>query len=264
MKPCSTFGLTKFLACLTLGAISAAAQAAEPTNPTAPTTTRPRSASAVDVRFAGGTIAQLVAELKTPDGSGFNLMGDPTLFETPVPKTVVSNVEIFNLTSALSSMLRTNGLMISLSGGNIFVLTKIPVFTSTLPVPTATFQAYQLAPYLQTVSADEVIDAISTAWKADPKHSAAALTFKFHPATKILFVYGPPEALTMATQIIPQLNPSATARAQRDYYTTLPTLVAGDPASEAARLEAVAQEVRSRRAQRESAAAAAAKAPEKK
>jgi hypothetical protein len=239
-------------------ALIATVNAAEPAASANPTVARPRSATTVDVRFAGGTIAQLIAELKTADGTGFNLMGDPSLFETPVPKTVVSNVEIFNFTSALTSMLRTSGLMITLSGGNIFVLTKVPVFTSTLPTTTATFQAYQLAPYLPTVSADEAIDAIGTAWKADPKHDPAALSFKFHPATKILFVYGPPEAITMATQIIPQLNPSATARAQRDYLATLPALAATDPAADGARLEAVAQEVRRRREQRDSAAAAAA------
>jgi len=248
---------------LTLCTLNVAAQTPEASKTAAAPNVRPRSPSAIDVRFAGGTISRLIAELKSADGSGFSLMGDPSLFETPVPKTVVSNVEIFNFVSALSGMLRANGVMINLSGGNIFVLTKIPVFPTTLPSPTATFQAYQLAPYLPTVSADDISDAINTAWKADPKHTAATLTFKFHPATKILFVYGPPEALTMATQIIPQLNPSATVRAQRDYFTTLPNVTPIDPAAESARLEAVAQEVRTRRAQRESAAAAAAKAVEK-
>ena len=249
---------------LTICALHSAAQVPEATKSAAAPSVRPRSLSSVDVRFAGGTIAQLIAELKTSDGSGFNLMGDPSLFETPVPKTVVNNVEIFNFVSALSSMLRTSGMMITLSGGNIFVLTKIPVFTTIPPYPIATFQAYQLAPYLPTISAEDITDAINTAWQADPKHNATALTFKFHPATKILFVYGPPEAISMATQIMPQLNPSATARAQREYYTTLPTITTTDPAAEAARLDAVAQEVRSRRAQRESAAAAAANGVEKK
>jgi hypothetical protein len=249
---------------LTLCTLNAADQNPEAAKAAAAPSPRPRSASTVDVRFAGGTIAQLIAELKSADGSGFNLMGDPSLFETPVPKTVVSNVEIFNFVSALSSMLRASGMMITLSGGNIFILTKIPDFTTTSPSPIPTFQAYQLAPYLPTVSADDITDAINTAWKADPKHNAATLTFKFHPATKILFVYGPPEAITLATQIIPQLNPNATARAQRDFYTTLPSVTPTDPAAEIARLEAVAQEVRRRRELRDSAAAAAAKALEKK
>ncbi len=121
-----------------------------------------------------------------------------------------------------------------------------------MPQP-ATFQAYQLGSYLSTVALEDITDAINTAWSANPAHDAKAVTFKFHPATKILFVYGPAEAISMATQIIPQLNPAATARAQRDFYATIPQIVPNpiDPVDQA-RLDAVASEVRRRRGIRES------------
>lgn len=238
-------------------------RAAEPTStppPPLPRVARPGTLT-VDVNFPGGTLAQFVAQLRASDGTGFELLSDTSLSETPVPLTKIQNIDLAALTSALNQLLRAHNLTIIAVPGNILVATKTTVYT---PVPGPTFQAFQLAPYLATLGLDDITDAITSAWTVDPKHDPKALIFKFHPATKVLFVYGPSEAITMATQIIPQLNPSATARAQRDYYTTLPTFVAGDPASEAARLEAVAQEVRSRRAQRESAAAAAAKAVEKK
>ena len=242
---------------------SASVRAAEPVPPpfaptaaaSTPAVSRPRL-TAINVDFRGGSIVQLVAQLGEDT---FNLIGEKALQETPLPAFSLRNTEASSMAVALNGLLRSSGLTISLAGPNIFVLTKPPPAPTFMPVA-PTFQAYQLAPYLPTVSIDDITDAISAAWSSNPAHDPKSLTFKFHPATKLLFVYGPSEAITMATQIIPQLSPVATARAQRDYYAALPQVLPStpstnpaDPAAEQARLDAVQEEVRRRRAQREAA-----------
>ncbi|MBC7365728.1 MAG: hypothetical protein H7343_02765 [Undibacterium sp.] len=201
-----------------------------PTLPTAPAIDpltsflKPRT-SAVTVDFPGGSVAQLVAQLRQSDGTTFNLIGEKSFQEAILPKFTLSNTDLSSMALALNTLLRPSGLTINLSGNNIFVLTKSPFTPSSFQPAPPTFQAYQLSAYLSTVALDDITDAINTAWTANPAHEAKALTFKFHPATKILFVYGPTEAIAMATQIIPQLNPSATARAQLNYYATLPQIL---------------------------------------
>lgn len=212
--------------------------------------------TAITVDFPGGSIAQFIAQLRQSDGTTFNLIGEQSLQEVTLPKFSLRNTDLSSMVLALNSLLRPSGPTVSLSSSNIFVLTK-SLFqpSSFLPQP-PTFQAYQLAPYLPTVALDDITDAISTAWSANPAHDAKAVTFKFHPATKILFVYGPAEAITMATQIVPQLHPAATARAQRDFYASVPQVVPPPiaptfTADEQARLDAIATDVRRRRAIRE-------------
>ncbi len=247
-----------FLAAAALGSLHAAESAAAPT----PRALRPGT-QIVDVDFPGGTLAQFVAKLKGADGSGFDLLADTSLSETPVPTTKLVNIELMSLTSALNTLLRAHNLMIVPTAGNLLVATRNPVYTT---FPGTTFQAFQLAPYLATLAIDDITDAIATAWAADPKRDPKAVTFKFHPATKVLFVNGPAEAITMASQIIPQLSPTATPNFARD---SLASRLMGsvvpppDTAAEKARLEAVAAEVHRRRAIRE-ATAGEAKEPEKK
>lgn len=227
------------------------------------TASKPRSAS-INIVFPGGSVAELVAVINGSDNASFNLIGEKIYQDVPLPPFSLRNAEPASLAMALNGLLRSRELTISLAGPNIFVLTKSTNPASAYAPPAPTFQAYQLAPYLTNLSVEDITDAISAAWASDAAHDAKLVRFKYHPATKLLFVYGPPEAITIATLVIPQLNPTATARARYEYLTKSPqelgAVVSGvvpSPTSgeEQARLDQVSGEVRRRRELREAAKA---------
>lgn len=121
-----------------------------------------------------------------------------------------------------------------------------PPETETPPAkaPAPLFEAFQLSPYLKDQTIDDITDAIHTAWQIEPSHSAAAIRLKFHAGTKQLFVYASKEALEVTRSVISRLNPVSAA----------PSVLTASAADEQRRLEAIATEVRQRRALRESAA----------
>ena len=216
--------------------------------------------SPINIDFPGGSIAQLVAQINTSDSGPFNLIGEKKFQETPLPPFSLRNTEPASLAVGLNGLLRPSELAISLAGQNIFVLTKSVSPSSPFTTTAQTFQAFQLAPYLATLSVEEITDAILVAWESAPDHDPKQLRFKFHPATKLLFVYGPPEAIAIATQLVPQLDPAATTRARLESYRSsgksAPTVLNPSTQDEARRLDAVTQEVLRRREAREAGKAA--------
>ena len=217
------------------------------------------TAHPITIDFPGGSIAQLVALINSSDNGPFNLIGEKSFQETALPPFSLHNVEPASLAVALNALLRPRELAFSLAGPNIFILAK-SVSPSSLYAPAApTFQAFQLAPYLTKLSVEDIIDAIVVAWESFPGNDPKQLGFKYHSATKLLFVYGPPEAIAIATKLIPQLDPAATTRAQLEFSrastkSTLPVL-GPTVQEEADRLNAVTQEVKRRREIREAAKA---------
>jgi hypothetical protein len=115
-------------------------------------------------------------------------------------------------------------------------------------IPASLFEAFQLSAYLKEQSIEDIMDAIQVAWQTEPTHSATAIRLKFHAGTKQLFVYASQDALAVTRTVIAQLNPLA--------ITSVSSVVLNlTPADEQKRLQAVAAEVRRRRALREIAAA---------
>jgi hypothetical protein len=233
-----------------------------PSSDTASTSTlaaKPGTPS-INIDFPGGSIAQLVAQINTSESGPFNLIGEKKFQETPLPPFSLRNTEPASLAVGLNGLLRPSELAISLAGQNIFVLTKSVSPSSPFTTTAQTFQAFQLAPYLATLSVEEITDAILVAWESAPDHDPKQLRFKFHPATKLLFVYGPPEAIAIATQLVPQLDPAATTRARLESYRSsgksAQTVLNPSVQDEARRLDAVTQEVLRRREAREAGKAA--------
>jgi hypothetical protein len=229
---------------------SAQATAAKPTIPP------------INIDFPGGSVAQLVALINHSDSATFNLIGEKTYQEAPLPPFSLRNVDPSSLAVALNGLLHWSDLTIKLAGTNIFVLTKISSQPSLFAPAAPTFQAFQLAPYLTTLSVENITDAILVAWESAPGGDPKQLRFKYHPPTKLLFVYGPPEAIALASQLVPQLDPNATTRARLDSYrssakssgdglkqidNSTPPILHESTAEEARRLEAVTQEVLRRR-----------------
>jgi len=213
-------------------------------------TAKPRTPP-INIDFPGGSIAQLVAQINRSDSGPFNLIGEKKFQEAPLPPFSLRNTEPASLAIGLNGLLRPSELAISLAGPNVFVLTKAVPPPSPFASAAQTFQAFQLAPYLATLSVEDITDAILVAWESAPDHDPKQLRFKYHPATKLLFVYGPPEAIAIATQLVPQLDPVATTRTRLESYrssakSALPA-VSPTVQDEAERLERVTQEVIRRR-----------------
>ena len=71
------------------------------------------------------------------------------------------------------------------------------------------FQSFQLAPYLEFQSVDDIVGAVHAMWALDPMRSPEALRVKFHPPTGILLVSGPSEGIQMVEVILRQLRRSS-------------------------------------------------------
>jgi hypothetical protein len=231
------------------------------------TAVRSRSAQ-ISIDFSGGTVAQFVAQLGNAESGPYSVIGEKAFQEMSLPPMALHGLDPYAVTSALSILLRPQAVSVMLAGSNVIVLTKATPSVSLNPQPIPTFQAFQLAPYLATLSIDDITDAISVAWQSIPAHDAKPLAFKFHPATKLLFVYGPPDAILLAAQVIPQLNPTATSRARYEYLSKPApesgAVLSPAPAEEQARLDFVAQEVRRRRQIREAGGKESAPLPPEK
>lgn len=260
-KPASCLRLSILLALTVLGLPAYGEDVSNPATATSPvassTAPKPKSSS-FDVDFRGGSLAQLVAAINTAGSGPFNLMGEKADQDAQLPPMTLQNVEPVGLATALSTFLRPRGLTVSLAWGNIFVVAKTGYVSATNAAASATFQTFQLTPYLTTLSVDNITDAIKTAWASDSSHDAKLLRFQYHSATKLLFVYGPPEALAVATQVIPQLNPTATARARFEYLAPSSEILGPTFGDEKARLDRLAEELARRKDAREAAARAAA------
>jgi hypothetical protein len=251
--PLRPFLIAALLALLDTSLVS---QAADVSGPATGSISEPAIASKprtalINIVFPGGSVAELVSAINRSEGTSFNLIAEKSHQEVQLPSFTLRNADPASLAVALNGLLRSRELTINLAGSNIFVLTKSASPTSAYAPAAPTFQAYQLAPYLANLSVEDITDAISAAWASDAAHDPKLVRFKYHPTTKLLFVYGPPEAINIATQVIPQLNPTATARARYEYLRSptdpLLQIPTPSPEQEAARLAAVAAEVARRR-----------------
>ncbi len=242
--PLSSFIITALLA---LGSAGLTAHAAE--NVSAPSDSTNASASAsksktplLNFDFPGGTIAQLVALMNSTDNGTINIIGEKNDLETPLPSFSFHNAELRALTDAVGTLLMQQDIYLTQTGTNTFTLHKRRASApSAKTPPSPVSQAYQLAPYLVSLTPEVITDALREAWAFDPTHDPKLIRFKYHPATKLLFVYGPPEAIAMANQVIPQLSPTATVQ-QTPSRT---------PNESGARLESIADEVSRRREERQ-------------
>jgi len=72
------------------------------------------------------------------------------------------------------------------------------------PPPQQFCRFYQLGPYLQDYSIQDITTAIQTGWKLLGVKSSPQL--KFHPETKLLIAVGPPEQLATIDTVLSQLR----------------------------------------------------------
>ena len=195
------------------------------------------------VDFPGGRVTDLLAAV-AKTGASFNVIGEKIDLMTEIPPFSVRNVTAEILAPALNQLFAPRGLFLgntSNFSNQVYLLTKKRPDQPSRP---SFFNSYQLTPYLEQQSIDDIVDAIQTAWSLDPAIKATSPQLKYHPATSILFVSGTPEALGTAQQVIYSLKrkPDETIRKP-------------DAASEKTRLERVGDEVFRRRELRQNSPA---------
>ena len=218
------------------------------------------------IDFPGGTIADLVNTV-TRNGGTLSIIGDKADMKIELPPFSLRNVTTEMLASALRQFMRYRGFEIN-SSGEIYVLSNY------IKQPGQnTFDAYQLASYLEYQSVEEICDAIQTAWTLNPSTHVSSPQLKYHKGTTTLFVSGDHEAIEIAKRVISVLRRKSDPSDPTERKALLekiteeirgrldqrqgatPKIDASsnkDPKAEAARLRKLAEEVMKRREQRQS------------
>ena len=125
-----------------------------------------------------------------------------------LPPFSLRNVNQINIVEILATMLETRGFRFKSIGGIrsfVGLVEKIPA-SEKAPAPQLQFLSFQLAPFLQSQSVNDIVEAIHTAWELDPSHASTMLHIKFHPGTSILLVSGPQEAINIARNVLIELK----------------------------------------------------------
>jgi len=172
----------------------------------------------ISIDFAGGSIAQLVAMVNKLGGPGFNLIGEKEDLGMELPSFSVRNVTPIAFAMALRQLLEPRGLTVIVEQNEMFVLRRLSTMRGLEPMR---FESFQLAPYLEKHSIDEIVAAIRMAWELNPQNKPDALQLKFHPPTKLLLVSGTGEAIMVASKVISTLA-GAPEKTSREQYAPTP------------------------------------------
>jgi len=187
-----------------------------------PTTTAEAAPRLVNVDFPGGPAGQLFSQLNQDKNSGLNIIGEKSDLVIELPAFSIRNADGASLAGALDGLLRQRGY--ALQGGGKPPTGLSPVYLIRKLYPqesggvSTQFQSFQLAPYLEQQSVDDIVSAIRTAWELDPANSPTALRMKFHPATGILLVSAPQLGTQVVQTVLGQLRKkvdSATPRLEQ-------------------------------------------------
>lgn len=167
----------------------------------------------ITVNFPGGPFSALVAATEKSSPGAFNVVGEKADLAIELPPFSVRNADVSSLASALTAMLQPRGYMLASNGrsqnqSSVFTLRKLYSYEAANVDRPSMFQSFQLAPYLQNQSVDDIVGAVRMAWELDPKHSPKALDVKFHPPTGILLVSGPGEAISVVQTVLRELRRS--------------------------------------------------------
>lgn len=185
------------------------------------------SAQLVTVDFPGGPVSALIAAIQKFSGAGgFNVIGEKADLAIELPPFSMRNADVSALASALSGVLQPRGYQLVPNGRSqspVFTLRKLFSYeAANFEDRTSKFQSFQLGPYLEYQSVDDIVGAVRTAWELDPTHNPGALRLKFHPPTGILLVSGPPSGIEAVSIVLGQLRRSTEQFPKSNQKTTPP------------------------------------------
>lgn len=166
----------------------------------------------ISIDFRGGTMSALVDAINK-DGGGFNVLGEKADFALELPAFSLRNAEATSLAQALSGLLQQRGYSLSTTGrasGNqspVYTLRRLTAHEQH-NYGASHIQSFQLGPYLEHQNVDDIVGAIRTAWELDPANKPEMLRVKYHPATNLLLVSGPPNAVNVVQVVLSQVRKS--------------------------------------------------------
>lgn len=146
----------------------AAADAVEPSKVTVTTATEPKM---LNLDFPGGPLGALVA-LMSRDNSGFNVVGEKADLNVELPPFVLRNANPAAVANAVGGILMPRGYVLQSAGG--IAVGQLPVYYLRKLMPNeiqpglSQFQSFQLGPYLEQQSVDDIVGAIRAAWELCP------------------------------------------------------------------------------------------------
>jgi hypothetical protein len=140
--------------------------------------------SGTTIDFPGGPLSKLTESLRADKDSTLTII-NPEKLDPVLPAFSVRNQDTPGIIIALSHILRPQGYILEMTSPNLAVLIAADSIQSK-----DGFAAFQLGFQLSHQSIEQITAAIQTACEF-AGGDAARLRFKFHPATKILFVAGP-------------------------------------------------------------------------
>ncbi len=168
----------------------------------------------ITIDFPGGPLSKLLASLDARKDSPFGLSIIQTAGLDPIlPAFSVRNVRIDAVFAALGRILEPEGYALNPVGPNLAVLARIHQGGSP-----GGFASFQLDTKLDnsrphetddTTQVQAIISAITDACEfadpGDPGKQASTLRFKYHPATKLLFVAGTHQQIDVALRVMDSL-----------------------------------------------------------
>ena len=163
----------------------------------------------INVDFPGGTFASLLAAINK-DGASFNVVGEKADLALELPPLTLRNADAPSLAGALGTLLMQRGYALQPGGGvargqlPVYALRKLAPYENNRT--TTQFQSFQLAPYLEQQSVDDIVGAIRAAWDLDPARDPAMLRIKFHPPTGLLLVSTPIDGVNVVQIVLQQLR----------------------------------------------------------
>jgi hypothetical protein len=199
----------------------AAPEAAVPGQPQAPLTK-------FDLDFPGGTPADLVSAIEKASGKPLNIVIPIGSAETPLPALKMRNVHVPELFNALQMASQTTASSQSRSyGGQVsrgfraltytFQTADRPprddsvwFFSSQSTEEAKACRFWQLAPYLDDYTIDDITTAVQTGYKMLGEEPPE---INFHKDTKLLIAVGEEPRLFLIDAALQQLTPKAASQA---------------------------------------------------
>lgn len=157
----------------------------------------PTGCPILKVDFPGGTVSELVEALNATNRGRLNLIVAPAAVDLPVPKLKLRGASTHGLTLARNAVLPAGshvqfaaGHQTTFGGDPVMTISAPPASPSKLEYRIST-QTFSIATIVNKIPAEDVADAVMTAWSLDDLHRPEDMKLKLHPATKILTMTGP-------------------------------------------------------------------------
>jgi hypothetical protein len=156
-----------------------------------------------NIKFPGGTLDQLVAQLTDNGKTPFNLIGDKSYLSAAIPAFTVRNASPVDFAQALNFLLTAQDLTISATGNDDHFQPIFFIKSKRNEHPPTEFTCYNLTPYLEKgagspgskrtkpYTAEEIVKILTDACEFQRGGTSAEdLRFRFNPETKLLFITG--------------------------------------------------------------------------